>query len=319
MLLQEECAHVARKRHGFTRSGHQRFRCKDCGASFTEKTEVLGGMRLDLSQAEQVIKCLMEGMSIMATCRLTGVSKPTVLDLIVSLGERCQRFMQAAIKNVVVHDVECDELWNFVYCKDRTRRRLSLPVKKYGDQYCFVGMERNTKLILAWHFGQRDTDHGRIFINKLADATAKVPFQLTTDGWAGYKQLVPGWLRQHRVDFAMLIKIYAQHGEEGRYSPPAIIETKRKAVCGQPDLQMACTSHIERQNLTIRMSLRRYTRLTNGFSRKMRNHEAALAIYFAHYNWCRKHSTLRTTPAVASKLTDHVWSVRELLEKVAAY
>jgi hypothetical protein len=134
-----------------------------------------------------------------------------------------------------------------------------------------------------------------------------------------YKQFVRGWLRQHRVDFAMLIQLYAQTGEEGRYSPPRIIETKRKAVSGQPDLQMACTSHVERQNLTIRMSLRRYTRLTNGFSRKLANHRAALGLYFAFYNWCRKHKTIKTTPAVASKLTDHVWTVKELLEATANY
>jgi hypothetical protein len=117
----------------------------------------------------------------------------------------------------------------------------------------------------------------------------------------------------------MLIKIFAQTGDEGRYSPPRIIETKRKAVSGSPDLKYACTSHVERMNLNIRMGLRRYTRLTSAFSRKIENHEAALGLYFAHYNWCRKHKTIKTTPAVASKLTDHVWTVKELLEATAAY
>lgn len=319
MLIEEECAHIARKRHGFTRTGEQRFRCKDCGACFTTKTEVLGGMRIDLGLAERIISCLVEGMSVRSTVRLTGASEHTIFNLLVAVGDRCQRFMLANIRNVVVDDVECDELWSFVYCKDRTRRRLSLPTKKYGDQYCFVALERNTKLILAWHLGERDADHGREFINKLAMATATVPYQITTDGWSPYKQLIPGWLGRHRVDFAMLIKLFAQTGDEGRYSPPRIIETKRKPVSGNPDLKMACTSHVERANLTIRMGLRRFTRLTNGFSKKLRNHEAAIALFFAHYNYCRKHRTLKTTPAVASKLTDHAWSVRELLEKVAAY
>jgi len=318
MIAQEECLHVARKRHGFTRTGEQRFRCKDCGASFTTKTEVLGGMRIDLDLAEKIVACMVEGMSVRSTVRLTGASEHTIFKLLVAVGERCHRYMLKNIRNVVVGDVECDELWSFVYCKDRTRRRLSLPTKKYGDQYCFVGMERSTKLILAWHLGERDADNGREFINKLAMATAMCGYQITTDGWAPYKQLIPGWLRRHHVDFSMLIKIFAPVGEAGRYSPPQIIETKRKPVSGNPDLTMACTSHVERANLTIRMGLRRFTRLTNAFSKKLRNHEAAIALFFAHYNYCRKHRTLKTTPAVASKLTDHVWSVRQLLENVAA-
>ena len=267
--------------------------------------------------AVQIIRCLMEGVGVRGTARLAGVSKDTVLDLMVLIGQRCKLFMESAIVNVPVKDVQADEIWSFVYCKDKTRKKLSLPVAFYGDRYCFVGFERHNKLALAWHLGHRDFLDGQTFVLKLARACGNHDFQITTDGWQPYKRLVPRILRY--ADFATLIKVYSNGQGEGRYSPGQIIELKYKPIVGNPDMDRVCTSHVERHNLTIRMEMRRFTRLTNGFSRKLANHEAALGLYFAAYNFCQKHGTIRTTPAVAAGIASQPWTVADLVERTAAY
>jgi IS1 family transposase len=259
----------------------------------------------------------MEGLSVLATARLAGVAKRTVLDLLVLVGGRCQRFAEATIVDVPVQDVEADELWSFVGCKEKTRRKLSLPVATYGDQYCFVGLERNTKLALAWHLGNRDAGEGQHFVNKLARACHKERFQITTDGWLPYKPLISWNIRQ--ADYGVLVKIYGPTQDTGRYSPARIIEVKPKALRGNPDPERMCTSMVERHNLSMRMGLRRFTRLTNGFSKKLENHEAALGLYFAHYNWVKRHGTIKTTPAVAQGLAEEPWTVGELIERTMSY
>jgi len=181
-----------------------------------------------------------------------------------------------------------------------------------GDAYAFVGIERNTKLILAWHLGQRDVTNTEAFTEKLHEATSG-RFQLTTDGWKPYENAVSYSLGT-RVDFAQLIKIYAMDREgEQKYSPPEVVETITKIQIGDPDPSRICTSIVERSNLSIRTSVRRLTRLTNAFSKKWENLRAMLAIYFAYYNFCRIHSTIRCTPAMESGITQHVWTLRELL------
>jgi IS1 family transposase len=274
-------------------------------------------MRIGTDKAEQIIRCLMEGLSVLATARLAGVAKRTVLDLLVLVGGRCQRFAEATLVDVPVSDVEADELWSFVGCKEKTRRKLSLPMKEYGDQYCFIGLERTTKLALAWHLGMREAGEGQRFIRKLNRACWKEPFQITTDGWLPYKPII-SWGMPH-AHYGVLVKIYGQTQDTGRYSPAKIMEVKRKSLRGNPDEERMCTSMVERHNLSLRMGIRRFTRLTNGFSKKLENHEAALGLYFAHYNWVKRHGTIKTTPAVASGLADEPWTVGELIERTMSY
>jgi transposase-like protein/IS1 family transposase len=315
--IRANCPHERAKKFGKSDSGAQRYRCLDCGKSWTDSTRQLDGMRLPMDKVEQIIQFTMEGMGIRATCRMAGVAKNTVLDLLTLIGTRCKRFSEATIVDVPVKDVQADELWSFVYCKDRARQRLSLPCAMFGDQYCFVGTERHSRFVLAWHLGERTTPQGWRFCKKLAKACWTSPYQLTTDGWMPYRHLIPNQMRH--VDYALFMKIYRTAHGEGRYSPGKIIEIKTKLVSGSPDPERMCTSHVERGNLSIRMGLRRFTRLTNGFSRKWENHEAALGLFFAYRNWVRRHGTLKTTPVVVAGLADRQWTVRELIENTASY
>src|SRR5438128_4637038 len=181
-----------------------------------------------------------------------------------------------------------------------------------GDTYTFVGIERNTKLVLAWHLGERGMTDCEAFTEKLHEATSG-RFQLTTDGWRPYENAVSYSLGT-RVDYAMLIKVYAKDREgEQKYSPPEVVETVTKPIIGNPEPHRICTSIVERSNLSIRTSVRRCTRLTNAFSKKRENLRAMMAVYFAWYNFCRIHSSIRCTPAMESGLTGHVWTVRDLL------
>ena len=184
------CSHANAKKFGTTAAGKQRFRCLDCGKTFTESTAALHGMRIGTDTAAQVISLLAEGMGVRGASRISGVGKTAVLDLMLLVGERCRRFMEDSIVNVPVKDVQADELWSFVYCKEKTRKLLSLPLATYGDMYCFVGMERHNKLALAWHLGNRELESGRQFVAKLAHACWKQNFQITTDGWRNYKPLI---------------------------------------------------------------------------------------------------------------------------------
>jgi transposase-like protein/IS1 family transposase len=313
--VRRNCTHDRCKKIGFTKAGTQRFKCLDCGKVFVESTRTLAGMRIGTDNAEQIIRCLTEGVGIRSTARLCGVDQHTVMDLLVLVGQRCQMFLDETVVGVPVKDVQADELWSFVYCKDKTRKKLSLPVATFGDKYCFVGFERHNKLVLAWHVGARDYDDGQQFILKLARACGNHDFQITTDRWQPYKRLIPSNLRG--ADFGILIKVFAHGQDTGRYSPGQIIELKYKTITGQPDLDRVCTSHVERHNLSMRMQMRRFTRLTNCFSRKLKNHEAALGLYFATYNFVTRHSTLKTTPAVAAGLAKERWTVAELVERTA--
>ena len=191
------------------------------------------------------------GAGVRGAARMTGAGKGTILNVLTLVGERCRRYMEDAIVSVPVKDVQADELWSFVYCKEKTRKRLSLPLLTHGDQYCFVGMERHNKLVLAWHMGNRELVVGREFVAKLEHACWKQNFQITTDGWRNYKQLMGTHFSG--CDFGMLIKIFNAAGDTTRYSPGTIIEFKKKSVQGTPDEDRMCTSHVERANLTIRM------------------------------------------------------------------
>jgi transposase-like protein/IS1 family transposase len=313
------CKGEARKR-GKDRKGNQRYYCATCFKSFIEPTEQpLDGMYLPLDKATRIVELLIEGCSLRSTERITGVSLHTILKLLVVLGEKCERFLENRIKSVPVKDVECDELWCFVEMKEKTKNKqvwdFDSNVDHIGDAYTFVGFERNTKLVLAWHLGRRTFNDTWQFTKKLDKATADETFQITTDGFASYRDTITHELGHKQIDFAQLIKVYATPQDDShRYSPPVVVDIISNVIHGNPDPKRICTSIVERQNLTIRMQMRRFTRLTNAFSKKWENLKAALALFFAHYNFCRKHSSIgKQTPAMASGLTDHVWTISELL------
>jgi transposase-like protein/IS1 family transposase len=296
---------------GKHRNGLQRYRCKQCRKTFTEAHSTpLGSMYTPLDQAGKAIELLAEGCSVSVVERVTGLHHRTILSLLVVVGEKCERLSENRIHNVPVSDVQCDEIWGFVGCKEK-RKTSDNP--KLGDAYCFVGIERNTKLVLAWHLGRRTERDTFAFTEKLNEATGG-RFQITTDGFSAYFDAVHTSLGT-RVDYAQLIKVYAATTEEEhRYSPPRVIEAIAKPLWGQPDADRICTSHVERQNLTMRMQIRRLTRLTNAFSKKWENLKAALALYFAWYNFCRRHRTIRCTPAMEARITDNIWTIPELVE-----
>jgi transposase-like protein/IS1 family transposase len=317
------CRHQRRKKCGLTKAGTQRFKCLDCGKKFTESTQSLAGMRIGLDKAERIISLLCEGMSVSATARFTDTDPHTILDLLAVVGERCKQFLDRTIVSVPAKEVQCDEIWQFVYCKRRTAEKLEKSglTGRAGDSYCFTAVERSTKLIMAWHLGRRGIDDTIQFARNLRRA-ASGRFLISTDGLQTYPAVLPGYFR-NSADYGMLIKIFGKSANEGKYSPPPIIGTKKKAIFGNPDPERICTSHTERNNGSIRCFVKRMGRLTYCFSKKWSNHEAALALHICHFNFCRAHKSLRDkeakqdrTPAMASGLADHVWTVAELLDRV---
>jgi transposase-like protein/IS1 family transposase len=306
---------AACKRFGRHRNGLQRFRCKTCNRTYTEEHErPLGEMRLPLEKACAVLKLLLEGMSIRSAERITGVYRNTIFRLLVLAGERCERLMEEKLVGLSVRDVQCDEIWGYVFKKERHKNAYEQSFAEIGDAYCFIAVERHTKLVLCYYLGKRNLASTEHFIAKLSHATTMWPYQLTTDGFPPYIKAVKRKLPW--VHFAQLVKIYAKPTgaeAEHQYSPPKVIKAVPYNVMGFPHSAAICTSHVERQNLSIRMGMRRMTRLTNAFSKKWANLEAAYALWFAYYNWCRKHQTLGMTPAMKHLLTDHVWSIEELI------
>ena len=269
-------------------------------------------MYLPVEKAELVLRLLLEGNSVSSVERITEVHHTTIFKLLVLAGEKCERLLGKKIRNLPVKDVQADEIWSFIGKKEKARMPGDDP--NLGDAYCFVGIERHSKLVLNFALGRRNQATTDIFIEGLRLATGAQNFQITTDGFQPYVSAIENTLSD-RVNFAQLIKVYrASVADEARYSPAEVVSTERVPVIGDPDPKRICTSHVERQNLSMRMGIRRFTRLTNAFSKKWENHWAALALWFGFYNFCRVHKTLRVTPAMQAKIADHVWSVRELLE-----
>jgi transposase-like protein/IS1 family transposase len=298
------------KKFGKTGRGTQRYRCMECSKTFTEHIE---GSKLPMEKAMLVIQLLLEGSSVRSIERISGAHRDTVLALMVSMGEKCERFLEERIQNVAVKDVQADEIWAYVRMKEKTKVRKEIEDDQLGDAYTFVGIERHSKLVLCWHLGRRSYPDTFEFTEKLYRATG-THWQLTTDGFKPYINAVVHSLGARNVDFAQLIKVYAHPtADEHNYTPPKVISTVSVEVYGTPDSDRICTSHVERANLTMRMQMRRFTRLTNGFSKKWENLKAMLALYFAYYNFCRVHSTIRVTPAMESGLTGHIWTLKELL------
>jgi IS1 family transposase len=260
------------------------------------------------------LQLLLEGMSVRSVERVTEMHRDTILRLLVLAGERCQRLMEEKIKSLPVRDVQADEIWGFCFKKEGHKWEYEKDIAGIGDAYCFVGIERHNKLILAWHLGKRDQKATDAFIGKLRYATDGGRYQFTTDGFKPYISAVKLYLKGI-VDFAQLVKVYSSPREgEQRYSPGDVVEAVPVPIMGLPVRNQICTSHIERQNLSIRMGMRRMTRLTNAFSKKWENLEAAYSLWFAYYNFCRVHQTLRISPAMEAGISDHLWSISELLQ-----
>jgi IS1 family transposase len=269
--------------------------------------------RLKTDKRTQVIAALVEGVSINATCRLTGVAKHTVLNLLRDLGCACAEYHNAAVRNLKVKRVQCDEIWAFCYAKDK-----NVPADKrgkfgFGDVWTWTGIDADSKLVISYLLGNRGAGAAHAFMQDMASRIS-TKIQLTTDGHRVYADAVEGAFGGD-IDYAMLVKIYGMPSEfpESRYSPATCIGCRTGVLSGTPDPKHISTSYVERQNLSMRMGMRRFTRLTNGFSKKVENHGHAVALYFMHYNFVRVHKTLRVTPAMEAGLTDHVWTLEELI------
>ena len=303
-------------KHGKRRDGTPRYRCAQCGKTFSEPKRygVIGHKQVDEDRALLALTLIVEGNSIRSAARITGLEKRTIIRLVVDAGQRCEALLATKIRNVPVSDVQADEIWGFVGKKEGHKNPFEGDDMYLGDAWCFIGIERHSKLVLCFELGKRtETSTGR-FMAKLAAAThPEKRFQLTTDGLATYPYAVGKHLGS-RVDYAQLIKVYAQTPEgERRYSPPEVVSAESKPVSGDPDMQRICTSHIERQNGSLRQWCKRLTRLTYAFSKKWGNLKAALALHFAYYNFCRVHRTIKATPAMAAGLAAGRWTLAELL------
>ena len=267
--------------------------------------------RLPRNKQIQVVAALIEGNSIRATVRMTGVAKNTVIRLLVDIGAACEAYQVERLVNLPCKRIQCDEIWSFVGAK---QKQVNQSAHGVGDVWTWTALDADTKLIASWQVGDRGPDTARSLISDLAGRLAN-RVQLTTDGHKVYLNAIENAFGDD-IDYAMLVKQYGEchEGGEVRYSPAVCTGAKKEAITGNPDPAHVSTSYVERQNLTMRMSMRRFTRLTNTFSKKVQNHAAAVALHFMHYNFCRIHQTLRVTPAMAAGVTDHVWEIGEIVE-----
>jgi IS1 family transposase len=254
---------------------------------------------------------LVEGNSVRSTCRMTGVAKGTVLSLLADLGLACADYHDENVRGVASKRIQCDEIWSFCYGKDKNVSN-EQKANGAGSLWTWTALDADSKLIVSYLCGGRDAAWAMDFMKDVASrVTTRI--QITTDGHRAYAEAVEGAFGMD-VDYAMLIKLYGNPADpDTRYSPGMCIGVESHVVCGRPDRDHVSTSYVERQNLTMRMSMRRFTRLTNGFSKKVENHEHMLAIYFMYYNFCRIHKTLRVTPAMEAGIANHVWTFEELV------
>lgn len=269
--------------------------------------------RLDIKTRAQILGLLVEGNSLRAVSRITGCSINTVTKLLVDVGSACAEYQDQALHNLPCKRVQCDEVWSFCYAKEKNVPDEMKGQFGYGDVWTWTAICADTKLIASWMVGRRDGDAAKEFIADLAGRLAN-RVQLTTDGHKPYLQAVEAAFGVD-VDYGMLTKLYGEpkgKSAERKYSPGECCGAIKGAVCGNPDDIHISTSFVERQNLTMRMSMRRFTRLTNGFSKKVDNHMHAIALHFMYYNFGRIHKTLRVTPAMEAGISDHVWSLEEI-------
>ena len=267
--------------------------------------------RLSTSKRVAVISALVEGCSVRSTSRLTGVAKGTILRLLADVGMVCAKYQDETIRGIRSRRVQCDEIWSFVGAKQKnvTEERIA---DKWGDCWTWTGLDADSKLVISWRLGPRDLTTAYDFIDDLKSRLA-TRVQLTTDGLKLYLGPVEAAFAGD-VDYAMLVKIFgAPSAHETRYSPAKCLGAVPQTISGEPDKKHISTSYVERQNLTMRMHVRRFTRLTNAFSKKIENHAHSVALFYMHYNFAKVHQTLRVTPAMEAGISRHVWSVEEIV------
>lgn len=266
--------------------------------------------KLSIQKRAQILNLLCEGNSLRATARLADVSLNTVMKLLVDAGEACSAYQDNALRDLPCKRLQLDEIWSFVGAKEKNATD-EQKAEGYGDIWTWTAIDAETKLIPSWFVGERDGGAAHEFVTDLA-GRLRNRVQITTDGHRPYVEAIEGAFGAG-VDYAMLVKIYGQ-GPEGqrRYSPPECIGAVKNRIEGKPDPKHVSTSYVERSNLTLRMQCRRFTRLTNAFSKKVENHARAVALHMMFYNFARIHKTLRITPAMAAGLTDHVWTMEEI-------
>jgi IS1 family transposase len=271
---------------------------------------------LPIERQTAVISALVEGNSIRSTVRMTGVAKDTVIKLLANIGRACADYQSNALRNLSCKRIQCDEIWSFCYAKEKNVPEELRGKFGYGDVWTWTALCADTKIVPCWLVGGRSAYYAQRFMFDLASRLAS-RVQLTTDGHRVYLDAVENAFGSE-IDYAMLVKMYGNEARENetRYSPAQCIGAMATPIIGNPDRNHISTSYVERQNLSMRMHLRRFTRLTNGFSKKVENHEHALALYFMFYNFCRIHQTLRVTPAMAAGISDHVWELREVVELI---
>ena len=317
-MIARTCDHADRKKHGKDRNGNQRWKCPKCGATFTSNEgRPLGDMRTDLGEAVKVLGMLLEGMSIRACERLTGMKRDTICDLVLTAGENCQRWLEATVRKLPAATIELDELWDFIRLKSRTKERLGRMAEDEGDSWTWLAIDAETKLVLAHTVGLRDESTCHRFLTQLNNATVG-ECQVTSDGLGLYRYGVPMHLGS-RVHFAQLVKNYSNTQTETRYSPATILSAEKTTRFGNPDEDKISTSYSERLNLSLRMHVRRFTRLTNAHSKTYQHHAAMTSLFVAWYNFCRPNMALGkgVTPAMAAGLTSFRWNLETLLRAAA--
>jgi len=267
---------------------------------------------LDKTKRAQLISVLVEGNSLRATARICDVAFNTILKFIPEIGQACFEYQDKAFHDLKCKRIQCDEIWSFCYAKEKNVPKDKKGLFGYGDVWTWVAMDAETKLVPSFMVGNRDSQTAKMFIDDLASRLAN-RVQLTTDGNRVYLEAVEGAFGCD-IDYAMLIKLYESTQEETRYSPAKCNGYKATTITGNPDFKHISTSYIERQNLTMRMGMRRFTRLTNAFSKKIENHAFHLALHYMYYNFVRIHKTLRMTPAMKAGVTNNLWSVEEIVK-----
>jgi len=282
--------------------------------------------KLTKEKRVQIIKALVEGNSLRATARIYDVAFNTVLKLLSEIGKACADYQDVVFRNLPCQRSQCDEIWSFCYAKEKNLPAELRGKLGFGSVWTWVAIDANTKLVPSWLVGDRSADTAMIFMKDVAARLAS-RIQLTIDGYKPYLVAVADAFDGVPIDYAMLVKIYNEafgEGSEKRYSPGKCCGARKEEVKGDPDLKHISTSYVEWQNLTMRMCMRRFTRLTTAFSNKIENHSCAIALHYMHYNFCRIHKSLRVTPAMEAGVTDHVWSIEEVaglleaIEKSAA-
>lgn len=280
----------------------------------------IGGMhKLPLNKRVQILSMLCEGSSMRSISRVVDVSINTVAKLLEDAGEACLSMHDELVQGVPSQRVQCDEIWSFCYAKQRNVSTVKAAPEGAGDVWTWTALDADSKLIVSYFVGDRSSESAMILADDMRKRIVSERVQITTDGHSAY----PGAIEEAfgaNVDYATLEKIYRTDplAKQGRYSPPICIGAKKKAVEGKPDMAHVSTSYVERSNLSIRMQNRRFTRLTNGFSKKFQNHVHALALYFAFYNFVRMHKSLRMTPAMAAGITNRLWSMEEIVARIDA-